>query len=290
VVVNAKVAVTTYHYDNLRTGWNQQETSLTTASFPSKFGILTTVTLDNRVDAQPLLVPGLTIAGGTHDVVYVATESNTVYAIDASTGAILLSRTLGRHGVYGIFSTPVIDLAANTLYVIAYNKGSPPVYQLHALDLGTLHDTVNPPDGVEVAASHTLTNGSGRLAVRPGPAPTRPPSSSLHIRQQLTLMGHSLGSFPPSPDLGQIPGRTRLSFRLSPTERSMSHPLSWMHPAMCADSSISSAPAAPARDGRATARPSRHQRDNFSGQRIDAHLEDAYRQERNGRRFASDDE
>jgi hypothetical protein len=169
--VHAQVAVTTYHYDNLRTGWNQQETALTAASFPSNFGILATVTLDDQVDAQPLIVPDLTIAGGTHDVVYVATESNTVYAIDATSGAILRRRNLGAPVSYpqacnnnrphvGINSTPVIDLAANTLYVIAYNKGSPPVYQLHALDLTTLNDTVNSPDGVEVTASHTLTNGS----------------------------------------------------------------------------------------------------------------------------------
>ncbi len=86
------VAVTTYHYDTLRTGWNNHETTLTATNFPSTFGILQTVTLDDQVDAQPLIVPGQTIAGGTHDVVYVATESNTVYGIDASSGAIILRR------------------------------------------------------------------------------------------------------------------------------------------------------------------------------------------------------
>ena len=125
------VAVTTYHYDTLRTGWNNHETTLTATNFPSTFGILQTVTLDDQVDAQPLIVPGQTIAGGTHDVVYVATESNTVYGIDASSGAIILQRNLGspvpaplgctNNGPnVGINSTPVIDLSANTLYVIAY--------------------------------------------------------------------------------------------------------------------------------------------------------------------------
>ena len=85
----APEAVPTYHYDTQRTGWNANETTLTATSFPSTFGLLHTVALDDQVDAQPLLVPGLTIAGGTHDVVYVVTESNTVYAIDASSGAIL---------------------------------------------------------------------------------------------------------------------------------------------------------------------------------------------------------
>ena len=88
-------SVTTYHYDNSRTGWNNHETTLTATKFPSTFRILHSTVLDDLVDAQPLLVQGLTIAGGVHDVVYVATESNTVYAIDASTGAILLSRNLG---------------------------------------------------------------------------------------------------------------------------------------------------------------------------------------------------
>jgi hypothetical protein len=65
----APVAVPTYHYDTYRTGWNQQETTLSASNFPSTFGIVSTVALDDQVDAQPLLVPSLTIAGGTHDVI-----------------------------------------------------------------------------------------------------------------------------------------------------------------------------------------------------------------------------
>ena len=94
----APALVTTYHYDTLRTGWNNQETMLTASSFPSAFGILKTVQLDDQVDAQPLVVPGSQIANGsltTDDVVYAATGNNTVYAIDASTGVILLSINLG---------------------------------------------------------------------------------------------------------------------------------------------------------------------------------------------------
>jgi hypothetical protein len=168
---NAQLAVTTYHYDTLRTGWNSQETALTAANFPSQFGIIATATLDDQVDAQPLIVPGVTIAGTTQDVAYVVTESNSVYAIDASSGAILLQTNLGppvpaplgcnNNGPnVGITSTPVIDLAANVLYVMAYVNGSSPSYQLHALDLTTLNDTVNPPDGVSVTATHTLADGS----------------------------------------------------------------------------------------------------------------------------------
>ena len=87
---DARVAVTTYHYDNLRTGWNSSETMLTASAFPSNFGIVATVQLDDQVDAQPLVVPDLPISRSRHDVVYVVTESNTVYGIDASSGQVLI--------------------------------------------------------------------------------------------------------------------------------------------------------------------------------------------------------
>ena len=111
-IVGGKVAITTYHYDNLRTGWNNHETALTARSFPASFGIIATVTLDDQVDAQPLLVPNVTIgagpyAGTTHDVVYVATESNTVYAIDASSGAKLLQRSLGAPVPAPLMTAPI---------------------------------------------------------------------------------------------------------------------------------------------------------------------------------------
>jgi hypothetical protein len=73
-----QIAIATYHYDNNRTGWNQRETVLTPANVGStSFGLLKTVALDDQVDAQPLVVPGVQITAGeyqgTHDVVYVAT-------------------------------------------------------------------------------------------------------------------------------------------------------------------------------------------------------------------------
>jgi hypothetical protein len=168
-VGEAKFAVTTYHYDNLRTGWNSSETDLTASKFPHKFGVVTTVQLDDQVDAQPLFVPGLTIAGHTHDVLYVATESNSIYAIDASSGQILVQTNLGspvpeqlgcgNNGPnLGIVGTPVIDVNANLLFVVAYVKTSSGLtYQLHRLNLLTLHDTLPP---VTITASHTLVDGS----------------------------------------------------------------------------------------------------------------------------------
>ena len=172
--VTAQTAVWTYHYDNKRTGWNSQETELTPATVASSsFGLLQSVPLDDQVDAQPLVVPNVVITTGNHqgehDVVYVATESNTVYAIDVHTGIVLLHPNFGapvplplgctNNGPnVGINSTPVIDLAKKTLYVITYtNDSSGPAYRIHALDLGSLTDKVAP---LLVTASHTLTDGT----------------------------------------------------------------------------------------------------------------------------------
>jgi hypothetical protein len=173
VAAQSPVAVSTYHYDNLRTGWNNQETTLTRTNVNSTtFGIIGAVTLDEQVDAQPLIVPNQTIAGGTHDVVYVVTAKNTIYAIDASNGAILLSRNdlgspvpgplhcFNSGPNVGITGTPVIDLVAKTLYVIAYVNGTPPTYQLHALDLGTLGPKPGSGSPVKVTATHKLTDNT----------------------------------------------------------------------------------------------------------------------------------
>jgi outer membrane protein assembly factor BamB len=170
---NAATAVTTYHYDNGRTGWNPAETALTPATVASAgFGLLAQVKLDEQVDAQPLYMPGETIAGGVHNVVYVATENNTVYAIDADAGTVLLSTNLGPPVPYtslpaqcinnsnnvGINSTPVIDPAAGVMYVMAYTNDSTGLtYRLHELNLATLADAAPP---VVVGATGTMSNGT----------------------------------------------------------------------------------------------------------------------------------
>jgi hypothetical protein len=169
-----QTAVTTYHNDNYRTGWNQNESVLTPANVTkATFGLQQSVVLDDQVDAQPLVVPGVVITAGsyqgTHDVVYVATEGNTVYAIDAHTGTVLLNPNFGPAVSYplgctnngprvGINSTPVIDPGSKTLYVMIYTQDKAgPTYRLHALDLGSLTDKVTPQ---VVTASHTMTDGS----------------------------------------------------------------------------------------------------------------------------------
>ena len=174
-VAHAAEAVLTYHYDKGRTGWNSNETKLTPTNVASsRFQAGMVVQLDDQVDAQPLVVPGLATVGGKstqgHDVVYVATENNTVYAIDSVTGAILAQRNLGapvpmpsncnQNGPnVGILGTPVIVKGEpSTMYLVTYTvEQGADVYRIHALDITTLADVV---PSVVVTGSHQLTDGS----------------------------------------------------------------------------------------------------------------------------------
>lgn len=156
----AQVEVLTYHNDNNRLGQNLNETILTPASVaPASFGKLFSYNVDGYVYAQPLYVSGLSIPGaGKHNVVFVATEHNSVYAFDADTNAAPLwqvnlgpsglsaSGDFGTHyGSYtditpevGITGTPVIDLGSKTLYVDAFtHEGTNYVHKIHALDITT---------------------------------------------------------------------------------------------------------------------------------------------------------
>ncbi len=82
--------VLTYKNDISRTGQNLTETQLTLANVnSSSFGRLRTLATDGKVDAQPLYAGGVTVQGASHNVVFVATENDSVYAFDADSGAIL---------------------------------------------------------------------------------------------------------------------------------------------------------------------------------------------------------
>jgi outer membrane protein assembly factor BamB len=167
------LSVTTYHFDNRRNGWNNAESVLTPANVgSSSFNLLHSVSLDEQVDAQPLILASQAIAGqGTHDVVYVATDNNSIYAIDATTGAVLLQRNLGpavpvnncanNSVVIGIESTPVIDPTTGFIYVMVYTWQPPTAgtqsFVLHAINPSTLADAIPPRT---VSAAHTLSNGS----------------------------------------------------------------------------------------------------------------------------------
>ena len=153
-----QVNVTTYHNDNSRTGQNTQETILTPSNVNSnQFGRIFTDALDGVVAAEPLYLTNVSIAGGTHNVVYVATENDSLYAIDANTGAIywqdsmipsggrVLSAATDLNGctniapTYGISGTPVIDPTSGTIYLVTVGiSGSGSAVQyLHAIDVGT---------------------------------------------------------------------------------------------------------------------------------------------------------
>jgi hypothetical protein len=141
------VNVLVQHNDLARTGGNTAETILTTANVnASTFGKLFTNGVDGQVYAQPLYVQNLRLSGGTHNVVFVCTESNSVYAFDADTGGIIYWHTnLGTPytatcsdltPVVGITGTPVIDLSSGTLYVDT-KLAAGPAHKLHALDITT---------------------------------------------------------------------------------------------------------------------------------------------------------
>ena len=169
------VDVTTYKNDLNRSGQNLAESTLTLANVASStFGLLRLVTVDGRVDAQPLYLSALSAAGGTFNTVFVATEHDSVYAIDSDSGSVLWhvsllgagekpSDTRGCSQVspeIGVTSTPVIDRSAGahgTIYVVAMSIDSSSTYhqRLHALDVATGAELSNSP--VEISASFPTT-------------------------------------------------------------------------------------------------------------------------------------
>ena len=173
-----------YRNDNFRTGQNLAESILTPSTVtPSKFGLLFTDAIDGAAYAQPLYVPNVSIPGmGAHNVVYVATENDSVYAFDADQPGPALWHTsfinpaIGTTAVpasdmgcgdlvpiIGITATPVIDPGTGTLYVVSKVKLSGGNYQqqLHALDITTGFERPNSP--VTIAAS---VPGTGEGAVK----------------------------------------------------------------------------------------------------------------------------
>ncbi len=172
----AKIDVTTYHYDNNRTGWNAAEQDLTVASVASAdFGLRASLTVDGTVLGQPLLVSDFSMPDGSvRDVLIVATMHNTVYAFDAQTYAQLWQVNFGPsqstgavhcgnvRPEYGIASTPVIvRQSANSasLYLVtATNPGTNTfVSTLHKLNLGTGADLDTP---AVISPSATMSDGS----------------------------------------------------------------------------------------------------------------------------------
>lgn len=176
-----------YRNDNFRTGQNLAESVLTPSTVTAaQFGLLFTDRVDGQIYAQPLYVPAVAIPSqGTHNVVYVATEFDSVYAFDADTAGPPLWQTAfadPANGItpapssdipgcddlvpwFGITATPVIDPATQTLYVISTLKLGPDSYQqqLHALDITTGVEQANSPVTIAATAEGTAPDGVGGI-------------------------------------------------------------------------------------------------------------------------------
>jgi hypothetical protein len=194
----SSIDVITYHYDNLRTGQNVNEVTLTPANVKqATFGKLGEFAVDGLVDAQPLLLSNLAIPGkGNKNVLYVVTEHDSIYAFDAdsisaSGGTILWQVTALLTGEttsdnrgcgqvtpeIGITSTPVIDRSRNAIYVVAMSKDSQGNYyqRLHALDLTTGKELFGGPTTVQATFPGTGDNSSnGNVVFDPKQYKERP--------------------------------------------------------------------------------------------------------------------
>jgi len=201
----------THHVDVERTGQNLQEYALTPAivSGAGNFGRLFTCAVDGQTYAHPLYVANLPIAGGTHNVVFLATEHDSVYAIDADSSAcviywqksfingstVLTVPTADLYGSssgditseVGITSTPVMSPSLAAIYVVAMTKeigaGNTVSYhqRLHALNLAT--GTEQPGSPVDIAGS--APSHSGTIQFNP----------AIHNqRSALLLSGYASGT------------------------------------------------------------------------------------------------
>ncbi len=178
------VSVVTQHGDLARTGWNNKEGALTVANVnKSTFGKAYSVSVDDQLYAQPLVVSRVPIAGGQHNVVYAATVNNTVYAIDADKALVYWSKNYtpasqrpprntdmtgacgGNYkdfnGNIGIVGTPVIDSVSRTMYFVARGTDGTNYSQyLHAVDITNGAERAGSPQ--KIAATYAGT-GAGSV-------------------------------------------------------------------------------------------------------------------------------
>ena len=184
------VPALTYHYDNTRQGANTNETILTPANVNvNTFGKLFSYTVDGHVYSQPLLMTNVSIPGqGVHNVVYVATQHDSVYAFDADSnggtnGGLLWHTNLGissatpnndygnRYGPYhdinpevGVTSTPVIDPVSGTLYLDVFtHEGTSYYHRIHALDIASGNERPGSPVVVSASVPGVGVGSSGGI-------------------------------------------------------------------------------------------------------------------------------
>jgi len=180
-----QVKVTTEHNDTARTGQNVSETQLTTSNVnAATFGKLFSYSVDGQIVGQPLYLPNVTIAGSAHNVVYVATQHDSVYAFDADSNQGGNSSPLWSvsfisppsvttqpasdqgcgpetgYSEIGVMGTPVIDTSSHTLYVVAKTKeNDAAVFRLHALDVASGKEKFGGP----VVITASVANSSGSI-------------------------------------------------------------------------------------------------------------------------------
>ncbi len=172
----AGVNITTWHVDNNRSGLNANESLLTPANVnTSSFGKLFSMSVDGYAYAEPLLMSGITVSGAKHNVLYVATENDSVYAFDADTGTQLWKVSLLKTGekpltatikpVEGVTSTPVIDPSTGTLYVVSAQiaSGSAGTFRLNALDITSGSQKFGGPASLNVSVPATNGDSVGGI-------------------------------------------------------------------------------------------------------------------------------
>jgi hypothetical protein len=180
----SSIDVVTYHYDNLRTGENTNETVLTPTNVNSaQFAKLGEFMVVGKVDAQPLYLSNVSVPGaGTRNVLYVATEHGCVFAFDAdsisgSTSKALWATSTSMPGEVpsddrgcgqvtpeiGVTSTPVIDRKRGAIYVVAVSKTSNGnyIHRIHALDLTTGAELLGGPTTITASYPGTGAGSSG---------------------------------------------------------------------------------------------------------------------------------
>ncbi|HEY6765949.1 MAG TPA: hypothetical protein VI386_14390, partial [Candidatus Sulfotelmatobacter sp.] len=206
----SQVNVTTFHNDNFRTGQNTSETILTTANVRSAtFGKLFAHPVDGQIYAQPLYLSSVTVANqGVHNVVYVVTEHDSVYAFDADSntggnanplwqvsflGPSITTVSASDVGCtdmvpeIGITGTPVIDTTTGTMYLVSVTKVSgKAVQQLHALDVTSGAEKFGGPVTITASVPGTgVANVNGIVSFDPLRNRQRPAlllqNGSVHI-------------------------------------------------------------------------------------------------------------
>lgn len=185
------VPVPTWRYDLTHAGQNTSETALTLANVnPTSFGKLFSLPVDGTVYAQPLYVPNLKMSDGLfHNVLFVATENDSVYAFDADSNSDAnaspiwqVSLLTAAHGAgagatavpytdtgspdvaptVGITGTPAINLASNTIYLVANTKENGAYFsRLHAINIITGAEQANSPADITATVAGTGTGSSG---------------------------------------------------------------------------------------------------------------------------------